>query len=299
MGTDSRPSIALTAANYEAAGKEVIGGAANAGSIADFSGFLTGAEVAVGMTFPQFLQLKYPQVLAVAKQPAYLSGVTVSESEPCSGGGFVTFAGNIQNEDNLSPGDTITMTASNCREGGATVNGSMAIRIGGVSGDMDRYPYSVGLDASTNDFRAATGTTSVQSTGSMTINLRVSSDRSQDLSVTIPSMVTTVSAGGKTETLQYSNYRLTMSVRGSSTSMSINGGVNVPSLGSNLVTVQTLQPLAWSGRYPTAGVIVATTAVGGKMRISAASGTQALIELDANSDGAFESSTSVPWDSIF
>lgn len=296
---DSRPSVALSTLNFDTAGKEVMGGTSNVSNIADFSGFLTGAEVSSGITFVQFIQAKYPLALKAMKQTAYLSGVTVNESGPCSGGGSVTFSGNVRSEVNPSPGDAITLTASNCREVGATVNGSLALRIMSVSGNFDSFPFSMGLEASTTDFRASTGTATYQSSGSMTLNVTATSSISQDVAVTIPSMVSSVAAGAKTETYQYTNYSMAMSVRGSSTSLSLNGGMNVPSLGGNLVTVQTVQPFTSTTSYPTSGNAIATTALGGKMRITASSGSQALIELDANSDGTYETSKSVPWNEVF
>lgn len=296
---DSRPSVALSTSNFDTAGKEVMGGTSNVSNIADFAGFLTGAEVSTGITFVQFLQAKYPQALKAMKQTAYLSGVTVSESEPCSGGGSVTFTGNVRSEVNPSPGDAITLTASNCRDGGATANGSLSLRILNVSGNFDSFPFSMGLEATTADFRASTGTATYQSSGSMTLSVTATSSINQDLAITIPSMVSSVAAGAKTETYQYANYSMTISVRGASTSLVLSGGVNIPSLGGNLVTVQTVQPFTSTTSYPTSGNAIATTAMGGKMRITAASGSQALIELDANSDGTYETSKSVPWNVVF
>jgi len=296
---DSRPAIALSASNYDTAGKEVMGGVSNASNITDFSGFLTGAEVSTGVTFVQFLQTKYPLALKAMKQTAYLSGVTVSESESCSGGGSVTYSGNVKSEDNPSQGDSITITANNCRDAGVTVNGSLSFIISNVSGSLDSYPFSIGLEASTSDFRASSGTATYQSSGSMTLNLTSTSYSSQDLTITIPSMVSSAVAGTKTETYQYANYRMDMSMRGSTTSMSLTGGMNVPSLAGNLVTIQTVQPFVSTTSYPTSGNAIATTALGGKMRITATSGARALIELDANSDGVYETSKSVPWNEVF
>lgn len=296
---DSRPAFALSTSNYDTAGKEVMGGTSNASNIADFSGFLTGAEVSAGVTFVQFLQIKYPQALKAMNQTAYLSGVTVSQTEPCSGGGSLTISGNVKSEDNPSPGDAITMTASNCRDGGATVNGSLSLRIVSVSGNFDSYPFSVGLEASTSDFRATSSTATYQSSGSMTLNMTSTSNSSQDLTIAIPSMISSVAAGTKTETYQYANYRMGMSMRGSTTSLQLTGGMNVPSLAGNLVTIQTVQPFVSTTSYPTSGSAIANTALGGKMRITATSGARALIELDANSDGVYETSKSVPWNEVF
>lgn len=296
---DSPPSVALSTSNFDTAGKEVMGGISNVSNIGDFSTFLTGAEVSTGITFVQFLQAKYPQPLKAMKQTAYLSGVTVSESEPCSGGGSVAFSGNVRSKVNPSPGDAITLTASNCRDGGATVNGSLSLRILSVSGNFDSFPFSMRLEASTTDFRASTGTATYQSSGSMTLNVTSTSSINQDLVITIPRMVSSVAAGTKTETYQYFNYSMTSSIRGSNTSLILNGGVNIPSLGGNLVTVRTVQPFISTTSYPRSGSAIATTALGGTMRITATSGSQALIELDGTSDGAYEASKSVPWNEVF
>ena len=46
-----RPSVALTAANYEVAGKEVLSSNSNASSLSDFAGLLTGVEVSTEVNF--------------------------------------------------------------------------------------------------------------------------------------------------------------------------------------------------------------------------------------------------------
>ena len=296
---DSRPSIAMTTANYEVAGKEVMSGTSNVGTLADFSGFLTGAEINRGVTFPQFVQMKYALVGKTARQPAYFSGVTITETEPCTGGGSVTVSGNMNNENNVTQGDSFTLSANNCREDGTTINGVMSMRVLSVSGNVDVYPYAVSLEASTTDFRATSGTTSYQTSGSLTLRVLETNFNNSDLSVTIPSMVSSVSAGAKTETVRYVNYKVDTSVRGSTVSMTISGGLNVPSLGGNLVTVQTLQPFVSTTSYPTSGLATATTAMGGKMRISAASGNRVLIELDSTNDETYEASKFVLWNEVF
>lgn len=296
--TDNRPSVALTVSNYEVAGKEVLGGSSNAGTLADFSGFLTGAQVSTGMTFPQFVQKRYPVALQATKQPAYLTGVEVSESETCSGGGSVRYSGSVRNEYNPSSGDVITITANNCREDGAVLNGAMTMRIGSVQGNIDSYPFSVTIDASTNDFRASAGAVTYQSSGSMTMRVTNASYSSADVSITIPSMISSVSSGGKTDTFQYANYKMDMSVRGSTVSMTMNGGLTVPTLGGNQLSIQTLQPFVSTTGYPTSGVAAATTASGGKMRFTASSGSRVLIELDAANDGSYEASKLVAWNEV-
>jgi len=297
--TDNRPAIALSTSNYEAAGKETMGGSSNAGTLAEFSSFLTGAEVGTVISFSQFVQMKYPQALNATKQAAYLSGVTINESEACTEGGSVTYSGDINNEDNPTKGDSIAITANNCREFGSTINGSMNIRIASVTGNVDSYPFSMELEASTNNFGASLGTVTYQSSGSMTMRTKVTSSSSQDISITMPSMVSTVTADGKTETYYYSNYVSDMTVRGSTITVSYNGNMNVPSLGGNLLTMQTSQPFVFSTNYPKSGSAIATTALGGKMRISSTSATTALIELDANSDGTYEASKSMLWSQVY
>ena len=299
LSPENRPSVALSALTYEAAGKELLGGVSNVMNITDSIGFLTGAEMARGMTFPQFVQLKYPQVLRAVKKPAYLTGASLNELEPCSGGGFTTLTGYVRNDHNLTPGDTFTMTAVHCREGGVTVSGSLSIRLTAVTGNIDGYPFSMGLESSTNDFRATTTTATFQSTGSMTMGLSTAGERSLEWTYTTPSMVSSVFFGAKSETFRYNNYTLTASLRGDTTSVSFNGSLNVPSLGGNLVAVRTVQPLVSTGRYPVSGAVIATTALGGTVWISAAPASQALIELDANSDGAYETGTLVPWSAVF
>jgi hypothetical protein len=296
---DNRPAVVLSASNYEVAAKEVMSGSSNAANLAEFSGFLTGAEVRAGISFSQFVQMKYPLAVNAAKQAAYLSGVTVNESEACSEGGTVTYSGNVGDEYNPSRGDDITVTANNCREYGSTINGSMRLRIVNVTGNIDSYPFSVEIEASTDNFGASSGTVTYQSTGSLKMRVNATNYSSQNLNITIPSMVSTVSADGKTETFRYLNYGLDMIASGSMVSLSINGGLNVPSLDGNLLNMQTSQPFVFYSDYPSSGSAIVTTASGEKMRISSSSASTALIELDANSDGTYEASKSMLWSQVF
>lgn len=294
-----RPSVALTAANYEVAGKEVLSTNTNAGSLSDFAGLLTGAEVSTEVSFPRFVEMKYPLLGKITKnRSAYLVGVSVTDTEPCSGGGSVTISGNLSSEDNPTPGDTITLSANSCREGGATINGSMALRVLSVSGSFGGYPFSMAMEATTSDFRGTTGSTTLQSSGSITVQVSQSNFNTESMSVTIPSMTSTRTTAGKTETFQYVNYKLETSVRGSTVSMTMNGGLTVPSLGGNLVTIQTGQPFVSTTGYPTSGVATATIASGGKMRFTANSDSRVLIELDAANDGAYEVSKLVSWNEV-
>lgn len=296
---DIGPSVALTATNYEDAGKEVMGGSSNIGVVANFSDLLVGAEVDQGLGFAEFVRLKYPLVVKAPQSGAYLSGVTMTETANCTGGGTVTASGNLSNEDKATQGDSLTLTANNCKEDGTTINGTMSITVRSVTGNPDSYPYAVTVDASTNNFSAVSGTARYQTSGSMTLSMSETSYLNSDMAITIPNMVASVTAGTKTETLRYSNYQMTAAVRGNTTSMTMNGGMNVPSLGGNLVTVQTLQPFVSTTSYPTSGSATASTAMGGKMRISAAPAGKVLIELDANSDGTYETSRSIAWNEVF
>ena len=294
------PSVALTATNYEVAGKELLSVTTNVVAMSDFAGFLTGAEMSAEVSFPRFVEMKYPLLGKTTKShSAYLSGVSVSDTEPCSGGGAVTISGNISNEDNPTPGDTITLSANNCIEDRATISGIMTLRVLSASGNFDGYPYSMAMEATTSNFRSTTGSTTLQSSGSITVQMSQSSFSSGRMSLTIPNMTSTRTAAGKTETFQYVNYKLETSVSGSTVSMTMSGGLSVPSLGSNRVTLQTLQPFVSTTSYPVSGVATATTASGGKMRFTASSGSRVLIELDAANDGSYETSKLVAWNEVF
>ncbi len=49
---------------------------------------------------------------------------------------------------------------------------------------------------------------------------------------------------------------------------------------------------------PSSGQILVSAALGGKVRITALTGGSAYIELDADGDGTYETSTTVPWSGL-
>lgn len=297
--TDSRPLVAMSVANYRAAGTEVLHATFDIGSVVVVSNFLSGVQVSPAVSFPQWVQMKYVTLGSSVRQSAYLSGVSVTDTVACESGGSMSLSGNVSNEDQATTGDVINASLNNCQEGGATINGLMTIRVLSAAGSFDSYPYTVDVEASTTDFRSMSGTASYQSNGWFTLRLSKANLNSSDASITIPSMVTTVSAGGKTAMHKYVNFKMETSVRGSITSLTMNGGVNVPTLGGNLVTIKTLQPFVSTTGYPTSGTVTATTALGGTIRMSAAPASRALIEFDAANDGVYETSQSISWNEIF
>lgn len=299
VSSDSGPPVVLSATNFDVAGKEVIKFSFDADVGLEVSDFLSGAEISNLVSFPYFVQPRFVSVDRLTKRAVYLSGVSLTDTEACPGGGSVTISGNLNNEDNATPGDVVVMSYNNCQEGNSTLNGSASIRYLAVSGQADRYPNAVSAEVSIADFRRTSGSSVVQTSGSLTIQLSQTSANIFDLTFTIPSMVTTASAGGKSETHRYANFQTETSVRGSTTSLTMNGGMYVPTLGGTLVTVKTLQPFVSTTGYPISGTVTATTAAGGSMRMSAVAASKALIEFDAANDGVYEVSKSVSWSEIF
>lgn len=92
----------------------------------------------------------------LAEQTAMLTGVVLPyEPFVCNVSGTVTFSGEIASPDfsSLTPGDTITIVATNCDDGdGPVLNGTMTLVVVTATGMIDQDPYSVNLLLPPYDF---------------------------------------------------------------------------------------------------------------------------------------------------
>ena len=127
-----------------------------------------------------------------------------------------------------------------------------------------------------------------------------------DLKINIASMTYNITSAGSTKVYEYKNYVLHNTTQNNQVSQSINGSINIPTLGSNTATIKTLKnfvsPVAntvsSSLPYPTDGIALVTFKQGGTIRATANGTSSALVELDQDGDGKFETSKQVPWSDI-
>lgn len=314
--TDSK-SVALSAQNYDAAATEVMASSATlSASSSTASNLLSGADLQATPSITSFVQSKLPDLIKSwrSKQPQLIGAVS-TDSEACSAGGFLTETVNdARGNDIPDPGDYSIITLNDCVEGSVRLNGQMTVTFNSYSesaASPDTFDSTVTVK--TNQFTTTINGTTTSTTGSFDLSLsskyvlgQNGSQRLIDLKINVASLDYNVTTAGTTKVYEYRNYVLETTSYNNQVSQSIKGSINIPTLGSNTATIQTiknfLSPVASSVTsrlpYPTEGIALVTFKQGGTIRATANGTSSALVELDQDSDGKFETSKAVPWSDI-
>lgn len=294
----------ITSANYLTVAQEAMG---SAFYVTDASSLVTGAEVAKPSSLLQFSvaqALRAPE--RFARAPALASGALITLTENCPGGGTLTvkiedMAGNTR----LDTGDTISLTAVNCNVDGETLNGLMHIVFDLVVGDGFTSVYSATATITLANLSAATavGTT----TGSGTISLGIDSRSVNSLTTAIrtDSLATTATYGAATVTRTLTGFTANTVTSPTPAPFTVstlsNGTLTSSALGSRPVTLATTVPFLRNGAaaFPATGQATITGASNSKVRVTAQSATTVLVEVDADGNGAYETSTTRAWSQLF
>jgi hypothetical protein len=265
-------------------------------SSTSLTGIVTGVSVAapgVGAVAP---------VLGLVKQ-AYgstgaglLAGVTISDN--CAGGGTVTIDATLRNQNTLSNGDTLTMTAFNCTEDGATMNGKLSITVSGVSGDViNATSGAVTLDTRFNNFSVASGSEADTLNGDMKISVTVANSVDATFAISGASLLATEQRSGATvATRTLTAYTVNGSVHGSTVSAAANFSVsgNANGLGQFAYTVKNLQPFVTTTTgVPTAGSLIVTGAGSTVTATVVSNGVR--VDYSAKGDGVITQTSTLSW----
>lgn len=242
-------------------------------------------------------QIKQTPVL-FEKRTAGVSPAAVVQitNEPCDSGTFSGSINDADNDQNLSSGDSFTITTNNCNFSGTVMNGSMLIDNlvigGGFINDIAPYTFSARLQA-TNLSITDNGETVVMN-GDATL-----SESSND-------GITTTSrySGNGTnlvfngDTLTLSDYAIDAIVNNATGAytLSLNGAISSASIGGS-VTVTTTVPFTGVGNFdPTAGEATCVGANNTSVTLIANSdGLTVQLLVDGNGDGIDDDTLAEAW----
>lgn len=229
------------------------------------------------------------------------TGVQVDQTAACSNGGTMHVSGSVSGSGGLAAGDTMTIAASNCTEvvDGVltTMNGSLRMDItAGFMPDSGVPPYHVVMRVTATALSIQVGSNIAGTDGDMTLDLTVSSPTAEVLLVTGNSLTSSATMSGVTRSRTLSSYSQKVAVNGSAITSSMSGSVVTTStrLGATggSFTVSTPQDLGWTttSNAPVAGQVKVVGAANSAVLVTfSASG--ATIQVDANGDGTYESSS--------
>jgi len=291
---------ALTPGNYVAVAQETLSSSAYLTTAANLA---TGAQVSDSDVLIRFGQAQATQLSRwFSTAPVNAVGVVQSQTEACAGGGTLTIAENDLNGNrNVDPGDSATLTASNCAFEGQVLNGQLVATVRSISGEPGIAPYSLSLSMAFKDLVAQSA--AVRSVGNGTLvldlNARALNDQSVALSTSSFEVATAYSSTSYSKALK--NYQtsttLAPSGLGATYTTAVKGTLISSAFESKFIDIATPVPFVRTGSqaYPASGQLIITGAAGGKVRVTATSASALFIELDADGNGTYEAATSKGW----
>ncbi len=297
-GGDDSPtskSVAITSANQTAVARASLsGGTAVALAQGSLGAGGTSGTLAVHTLARRVIAAVTNQRKAVASAGVHAT-TTNTTTDTCQVSGSITVT--LDDRDGsgtLSNGDVITASFAQCKDSDtSSINGAIAIT-------LTATPTDSAFDASANFQNVAVVSGSLSSSVSGVVALH------EVDGVTVSTSRLTVGSGGLTASVTSPSYTDSVSFESGMTfatsatadtiSESLDGSFTASSIGGR-VTVSTQSPLTSSldSDYPSAGVVKIVGASGSTVLATVLDATQVQLQLDANGDGTYESTTDVPW----
>lgn len=226
-----------------------------------------------------------------------LSGVSMSE--PCSGGGTATFSGEFKNENTLSDGDSITIKADNCVEGGDAINGTMSFVASGVSGTFaSNGVWGATLDAKFTGFSVTLGGTNDTATGDMKMVIKQNSLTDMSVAMSGKSLQTSQSKGGVTLfALTLADYSGSANIVNSTLTSAANYSLsgNTSKLGQFTYAVKNLKPFVGPvDAAPTSGSSIINGDLS-SVTMTAIGNNQVRLDYSAKGDSEITQTKTVTW----
>jgi len=263
-------------------------------SSTELTGLLTGVSVTGARisTVSPVLTL----VRRAARAPQLLAGVTTSES--CAGGGTVTIDATIRNQNVISNGDSMTLTARNCIEDGTILDGAMSITFSNMSGDiLNSWVYGATMDTRFSNFNIASGGDKIGVNGDMKLVVNQSSASAGSASISGKSLqLNEQQSGAAALNAILTDYAMTGSTQGATTSSAASFTLSGSSagLGQFAYTVKNVQPFVTSGSaMPGSGALIVDGAASSVTATVVANGMR--LDYSAKGDGVITQTNTLGW----
>lgn len=290
----------LTSANYVAVAQETLSSSAY---LTSATALATGAQVSDPELLIRFGQSQLPKLSRwLANAPVQAVGAVENRTESCAGGGTITISANDANG-NLKgdAGDSASLTMTNCSFEGQLLNGQLVMTINSATGNLDNFPYSLSVTLGFNNLVAQSSSVRSVGNGNLVVSVEARAANDQSLSLSTPSFALSTSYGGASYSKMLTNHLTTISLSpagtGFTSSTAVSGTLSSSAFDSRFVTIATPASFVRSSAlaYPSSGQFIITGAAGSQVRVTATSATALFIELDADANGSYETSTSKLW----
>jgi len=235
---------------------------------------------------------------ALATTGAGAAGVTVDQTRACALGGTVRMQATIANEETLSAGDVITLSAVNCkltvRGITNTMGGSMTLRVNSATETATTTRANLTLTANALSVQSGSGTVVIAGEQTLDVN---DANGTSTLGISGTSASTSITSSTGTRTTTWKNFRHTFVSNTTAVTANVGGTVETDSkkLGATggSYVVSTPTALSWNATTGamSAGVMKIVGASNSQMQITFSS-TGAVITIDENGDGTFEKTVS-------
>ena len=300
-GTAGPAAVAITESTAKPVAANALG-AVQGTSAADSTSLLTGVEVqGDGGANPASLKAmaetaRFASSSLAGRGGSLVTGVSSTETINCPVSGSLTISGSVSGAEGVVAGDSVTLTANNCRmdvDGVATtMNGSLAFTV--VSGSVtSTLPMNVVFSMVATNFSITSGSTTVAVNGDLRMDLTITST-SETIVASGSSLSNTLTEGGTTYTDSLKNYTHTVKYTGTTATGSLSATVESSSTalgsGGGSYTITTPTPLVWNDSTGTlsSGVVKVVGANGSQLVMTVTSSTTVTIQIDENGDGSFE-----------
>jgi len=292
-GTPVQPggsSLSISAANYQQVAQVAV---SSAGYLLDTGDFAFGEQ-------PGGATIASPGGRLVTIQQVRPAAVT-SDTVNCTQGGSLLFSFNDLNSNaSWDVGDSLSAEARNCREDGLTLQGKLGLNAKALSGTFGGSSYSATLQLTLSDFSVTEGSDTAIGNGSIDMQVGVAAGTAE-LTLVVDSLALTGTEAGQpfSHSLREARLSLRLPAAGGSTS-STSATVSSNRLDNKSVRIETASPFvtAANAQFPSSGQLLITGANGSKLRLTAQNGTQALLELDADGDGSYETRSTKNWSEL-
>jgi len=301
-GTAASSPVTVSAANAEQVASVTLD--ASTGLTGNTAGAIGLVPAAVGHVQSVKINATETIIELVKKAPDLVpgdsSGVTPaavqSFAQNCNSGTMSVSFNDADNNQTLSTGDTISVTANNCDFGGTTMNGRLSISDVVVSGDEFTPPYSMQFTLQATSFSVSSGGETVVLNGSGTIS--ESSNDGINFTSAFSSNGVQVAAGGESLILTNYNIQETENQATGEYSISINGTISSSGLGGS-VTVTTDVALTGVGASDAdAGQITCVGEGNTSVTLIAVDSLSVRLEVDENGDGIVDQALSAAWSDL-
>lgn len=297
--------LVISSANAKAVSADALGNATNVEAAGAGTSFVTGVQVGAvgGAAGPLKLAAAVRVLVAkVPAGPALATGVAINETLQCELGGSVTLTGNVASETGVSAGDTVNISASNCRDivdgVPTTMSGAMKLTI--IAGTFDpnvtTFPRRLAMRMDASNFTvSADGETSAVN-GDLTIDMNESSALTGTIVLSGSSLSSAVlSASGTSRSYSLADYRQAMAFANSNISFEVSATVTTTNarLGTGALTYTVSTPTTLvtnaAGQFTGGSLRVAGSNSSLQLTVTAADTFQ--IQVDPDGDGDFDDTT--------